>query len=311
MYEIKLLGPGQVFYDGKPIPGFPGQYHCLLFYYLILNRQVPLTREQVASVFWGDSPSQTARKNLRNTLWRLSQAFQSAGARLEDLITIHEECITFTGSAQYRLDIDDFKAATQYSLDLLNQDLKPEQVLMLETAIELYKGEYLEGVYEDWCLFERERLRLSYINVLTLLMDNSSRNGSYVRGLEYGQRILLLDPTREKIHRQMMMIHWLAGNREAALQQYRSCVEILQKELGIKPVPETVHLNETIIRSSPSPNKHTFGESVHLGGDQKVQSDPPLREMLQKLHLLEMIVEQTNTELHLLEQMVHRVMEAK
>jgi hypothetical protein len=39
------------------------------------------------------------------------------------------------------------------------------------------------------------------------------------------------------------------------------------------------------------------------------QSNPPLQEMLQKLHFLETIVEQTNAELHILENMLHRVLD--
>jgi len=51
MYNIKLLGSGQAYFNDKAIAGFPAQQHCLLFYYLLLNRQVPHTREQIAAVF--------------------------------------------------------------------------------------------------------------------------------------------------------------------------------------------------------------------------------------------------------------------
>jgi DNA-binding SARP family transcriptional activator len=70
MYNIKLLGPGQASFDDKAIAGFPAQQHRLLFYYFLLNRQIPQTREQIATVFWGANSSQTARKNLRHTLSR-------------------------------------------------------------------------------------------------------------------------------------------------------------------------------------------------------------------------------------------------
>ena len=311
MYGIKLLGPGQAFYNDKAIAGFPGQQHCLLFYYLLLNRQIPHTREQVAAIFWEDDPSPVARKNLRNTLWRLSQSFRSVGASLEDLITIQEDCIAFTGADTYELDIDEFEKALRLSLDPSNTELNLEQVSMLERAADLYKGDLLQGVYEDWCLYERERLRLAFLNILIRLMEHHGQHGSYDRSLDYGQRILLLDPTRERVHRQVMMVHWRAGNREAALLQYRSCCEILQSELGIKPVQETQHLYETILRSSFSPDREPFDKVEHLKGPTNPQSNPPLKEMLQKLHFLEMMVEQTNTELHLLEQMIHRVLEVK
>lgn len=311
MYDIKLLGPGQVHYDGKAITGFPVQQHCLLFYYLLLNRQVPHTREQAAAVFWGDSSSSLARKNLRNTLWRLSQAFQSIGASLEDLITVQEDYVAFVETDSYRLDIDEFEAAIRCSLDHSSQELSAEQVSQLENAVELYKGDLLEGVYEDWCLYERERLRLAFLNILIRLMDHHSRTGNYPRGLEYGQRILALDPTREKVHRQIMMIHWLAGNREAALLQYRSCCEVLQAELGLKPGQETQHLYETILRSSASPETRAIDSLQPSHSNPNLPGGLPLKEMLQKLHFLEMIVEQTNTELHLLERMIHQVLETK
>lgn len=311
MYGIKLLGPGQAYYDGKAIAGFPGQQHCLLFYYLLLNRHTPHTREQVAAVFWSDSPSQVARKNLRNSLWRLSQAFQSAGADVEDFVTIEEDYIAFTNPDACRLDIDEFEAAARWSVEHEDQDLSPEQEAVLEAAVQLYRGDLLEGVYEDWCLYERERLRLAFLNMLIRLVDHHSRKGNYARGLEYGQRILLLDPTREKVHRQMMMIHWLAGDREAALLQYQSFCKVLETELGLKPVQETQHLYETIRRSSSAPNSGPAHDSGNLGSNTDRLASPPLKEMLQKLHFLEMIVEQTNTELHLLEQMIHQVLEAK
>jgi DNA-binding SARP family transcriptional activator len=309
MHDIKLLGLGQAYYEGKAIAGFPGQQHCLLFYYLLLNRQMPHTREQIAGVFWADEPSSVARKNLRNTLWRLNQSFRSVGASLEDLITVQEDCIGFTGRDSYRLDIDEFEEASRLNLTHTDQELSLKQLSLLERAADLYKGDLLEGVYEDWCLYERERLRLAFMNILVRLMEHHGDNGNYERGLDYGQRILLMDPTRERVHRQVMMIHWRAGNREAALLQYRTCCDILHKELGLKPVQETQHLYETILRSSSSAGRHA--KSGHPKDHTNTQSHPPLKEMLQKLHFLEMMVEQTNTELHLLEQMIHRVIEAK
>ena len=311
MFDIKLLGSGQVYYKGKAITGFPGQQHCLLFYYLLLNRQIPHTREQVAAVFWGDLPSSLARKNLRNALWRLGEAFRLVGASLDELITVQDDCIAFGNPDSYRLDIDEFEAASRSNPDHSGQGLSLELVTRLESAVVLYRGDLLEGVYEDWCLFERERLRLAFVNILIRLMNHHAHTGSYERGLEYGQRILQLDPTRERVHRQMMMIHWLAGDREAALMQYRSCSEILRSELDLQPVQETRHLYEMILRSSSAPDRRALGDPSKLESSATGPSNPPLKEILQKLHLLESIVEQTNAELHLLKGLIHRSLEAE
>jgi DNA-binding SARP family transcriptional activator len=122
-------------------------------------------------------------------------------------------------------------------------------------------------------------------------MDYHGHQGNYQRGLEYGHRILLLDPTRERVHRQMMMLHWLAGDREAALSQYRLCHDTLQAELDLKPVQETQHLYETILRSAVLPNRRAHDGSENF----EASTNQTITEMLQKLHFLKMIVEQTNT----------------
>lgn len=302
MFEIKLFGPGQLYYSGKALTGFPGQQPCLLFCYLLLNRHLPHPREQLAAVFWGDDPTSLARKHLRNTLWRLSQLFKSVGASLDDLISVHEDYIVFVNAELCLLDIDEFEAALRCCQELRGYDLSSEQVSLLEKGADLYRGDLLEGVYDDWCLYERERLRLGFLNILIKLMDYHGHQGNYARGLEYGHRILLLDPTRERVHRQMMMLHWLAGDREAALLQYRSCYNTLQAELELKPVQETQHLYETILRSTALPDRRALDASEIS----EVNPNQMVTEMLQKLHFLKMIVEQTNTELRLLEGMIHK-----
>jgi DNA-binding SARP family transcriptional activator len=306
MYEIKLFGSGQVSYDGKAIPGFPGQQHCLLLYYLLLNRHTAHTREQIATQFWSDSPPAVARKNLRNSLWRLNQAFQLVGGALEDLICVDGEHISFAQNSNCQVDVDNFEEASRYSQPLSHDELTVDQVLILDEAVELYRGDLLTGVYEDWCTYEREHLRLAFLNMLMKLLDYHVSKGNYGRGLEYGQRILALDPTREKIHRQIMLIHWLTGDREAAIQQYRSCCEVLQAELGLKPMQETQHLYESIRRSSSILHGKEVEAIQQLTHE---ATNPTLKEMIHKLHFLEMIIEQTNTELHVLEKMIQRVLE--
>src|SRR5262245_5894347 len=115
MYEIKLFGSGQAYFEGKAVPGFPGQQYCLPFYYLLLNQQTAHTREQLATLFWGASSSSIARKNLRNALWRLNQSFQSVGADLENLIFIQGEYLSIRDNGKYQLDIDQFGMAIRHS----------------------------------------------------------------------------------------------------------------------------------------------------------------------------------------------------
>ena len=52
---------------------------------------------------------------------------------------------------------------------------------------------------------------------------------------EHWRHMLLLDNCLEEAHYGLMRCYVRQGKRGAALRQYQSCQEILQKELGIQP----------------------------------------------------------------------------
>jgi DNA-binding SARP family transcriptional activator len=62
----------------------------------------------------------------------------------------------------------------------------------------------------------------------------------------FGEKILYYDRARERTHRRMMRLHYLAGDRTSALRQYQKCVTILQEELEVKPAESTRLIYEKI-----------------------------------------------------------------
>jgi DNA-binding SARP family transcriptional activator len=117
---------------------------------------------------------------------------------------------------------------------------------LVEDAINLYRGNFLESVYLDWCLYERERLHQIYLVLLSKLIAHCEATRQYERGLGYAAAILRHDRAHEQTHRQMMRLHALAGDRTAALRQYERCALALYEELGVRPVELTTTLYEQI-----------------------------------------------------------------
>jgi two-component SAPR family response regulator len=93
--------------------------------------------------------------------------------------------------------------------------------------VALYHGDLLEDWFQDWCLYERERLQNIYLAALDKLMDYCEASRDYDAGLAYGTRILRHDLARERTHRRLMRLYYLAGDRTSALRQYDRCVQIL------------------------------------------------------------------------------------
>ncbi|MCI0647797.1 MAG: bacterial transcriptional activator domain-containing protein [Chloroflexi bacterium] len=124
--------------------------------------------------------------------------------------------------------------------------LDRQQADLLEEATELYRGELLEGWYQDWCLFERERFQYMFLGMLDKLMGYCEGLRAYEEGIAYGMQILRRDQAREHTHRRLMRLHFLSGNRTEALRQFHRCAAILMDELGVQPADETHQLYQQI-----------------------------------------------------------------
>src|SRR5205085_11329466 len=98
-----------------------------------------------------------------------------------------------------------------------------------------------------------ESLRRDLATALERLIDCHSRAGEFAPAIGYARRWLALDPLHEPAHRQLMLLYAWAGQRAAALHQYRECVRVLDQELGVPPLGETTQLYQAIKENQAPP----------------------------------------------------------
>jgi DNA-binding SARP family transcriptional activator len=227
------------------IPVSPLDVHKLqeLLSYLLLFRSRPHHREALAGLFWGESDTSQSRKNLRQVLWHLQSSLGCAGCESEPaLLLVDPDWVQVNPQADIWLDVQAFETASAQALGICGKDMRPEQIAGLRQAVDLYTGDLLEGWYQDWCLFERERLQNMYLVMLDKLIDHCEMSGDCDSGLDYGARILRFDRARERTHFQLMRLYCLDGNRTDALRQYERCRIALQEELNVQPSREVTEL---------------------------------------------------------------------
>ena len=311
MLELKLFGTGYASYKGQLLVGFPAQQASLLLCYLLLNPHAH-HRERLAAVFWEDSSAHISRKNLSQTLWRLRHILQSVDAPADDYLVIEKDRIIFNKESAYWLDIEIFEQTLIRYQDIPGHKLTLEQAGEIERAIALYTGDLLEGVYEDWCLLIRERLNLLCLDTLGKLMIFHECNHTYEQGLACGERILENDNTRERVHQQMMRLYALAGQRSAALAQYKKSLQILRDELNATPMKETTQLYEEILQNRFQPETEFNNAPPDTALAPLILSDESLQKVaalsLQKLTHLQRIIDETGAELRQLERLIRRTL---
>lgn len=225
---------------------FPRRLQELLCF-LLLYRDHPHPREKLAGVLWGESSTAQSKKNLRQALWQLqSVTATDAEPAGKSLLLADPDWVCLNPAADLWLDVATFERALARTRSISGARLDAEQAQALRFAADLYQGDLLEGWFQDWCLYQRERLQNNYLTILDKLADYCEACGEPETGLAYGVLSLRYDGARERTYRRLMRLYYLAGDRTAALRQYDRCVEALHRELAVAPAARTVALYEQI-----------------------------------------------------------------
>jgi DNA-binding SARP family transcriptional activator len=244
MLLVHLFGKLSVTVGEQPLCSFGSTKVQELFSYLLLHRHRPHSREALAALFWGDVPTAHSKKYLRQALWQLQAALNSTTASSllrtdADLLSVNPDCDIW-------LDVQVLEQTFTRAEGRQGHSLNGESAKALSEAVCLYKGDLLEGWYQDWCLGERERLQNMFLALLDKLMSYCEAHCDFEMAITYGKRILQFDRAREHTHRQLMRLQYLAGHRTSALRQYRRCLAELDRELGVTPSRQTQALYEQI-----------------------------------------------------------------
>lgn len=240
---VRLFGRFSVRRADQTIDGLAAGKLRELLSYLLLHRQQALSREALAALLWEDAAGAQSKKNLRQALWQLQAALDRLGPEGESRIVIVEpEWVFVNPASSMWLDVGVFEQAFERTRGIPGGELDPAGAAALTEAADLYQGDLLEGCYEDWCLFERERLQNEYVAMLDKLMAWCQAMRRYELGLAYGERVLRINRAHERSHRGLMRMRYLDGDRTGAIRQFERCAAALEHELGVEPAKETLAL---------------------------------------------------------------------
>jgi DNA-binding SARP family transcriptional activator/predicted ATPase len=236
MLNIHLFGNFALERGGRHMKlAAPPRAASLLAYLLL--RPTPQPREQVAALLWPELSNEAGRANLRRYLSHLSHALPPA-ATDRPWLMISRTTVQWNPDSEYWLDVAAFEQACSQDDPIVT---------------ELYRGELLTDVFDDWLLYERERLRNLYLATLERLARQALGQHRYSEASNYTRLMLDADPLHEDYIRLLISIRYAAGDRAGALADYDRFRRELQSELDTEPMPETVALYEAIVRNATLP----------------------------------------------------------
>ncbi|MEE8331208.1 MAG: BTAD domain-containing putative transcriptional regulator [Acidimicrobiia bacterium] len=259
---INLLGPPVVESDGIPIEVDTRKAVALLAYLAVTGRAE--TRDSLSVLLWPDNDHSRGRAALRRTLSVLRKALDHRW------LVIEGQTVALPIGSDMRIDVrlfEDRLAATKLhphpASAVCNQCLQ-----FLEEAVAQYRGDFLTGFtlrdsanFDDWQLAQGEHHRREFTGALRDLTDSYRRLGRSDDAIAALSRWLEADPLVESAHRSLMEVYASAGDRSRALEQYQKCIRVLDRELGVSPLEETVDLYHELkvgripVRAKAQPTK--------------------------------------------------------
>jgi DNA-binding SARP family transcriptional activator len=282
--RIALLGPPLIEVDGRPLDVDTRKATALLAYLAFTGR--PARRDTLAGLLWPETSPDRARATLRRTLSTLKSALGG------NWLDTGRDTVALTGDGIW-LDVDELRqlvASTHAHGHPANETcsrcLEP-----LQQAAALDRGQFLTGFglrdsaeFDDWQLIAGAELRREVAVVLDRLGDALAAAGSPAEAISCARRRLALDPLHEPAHRQLIRLLADAGDRQAAMEQYRECVRVLDRELGVRPLDETTALYHAIVEgtfATPRPTAHTAVPQTAETGYDLVGRDTEVRRLLE------------------------------
>ena len=228
--RVNMLGGFAAFGpDGAPL-ALPTRKAEAVLALLLSRSGEAQPRERLIGLLWGDRGDKQARHSMSQTLTAIRGAI---GA--DPFIAERETLAIDSGTIDS--DVIDLAALAE------RDDLES-----LRAAAELCRGPLLEGfrmhdaAFDEWLAQERARFHHLGISLLTKLAAREAAAGDAIAAIAALERALALDPLSEEVHRRLMRLHLDGGNYNAVIRHYRTCSEVLKRELGTVPEPATTAL---------------------------------------------------------------------
>ncbi len=134
----------------------------------------------------------------------------------------------------------------------------------IRKAVDLYTGNLLENFsagirpFDEWLAERRLNMWRGALSMFGTLLTTQIRAGWWEEAVDTAGRLLSLDPSQEVVHRTLMRLQLEQGRADAAMRRYQECADVLRREYGREPSPETERLREEIaaaLELEPAPRE--------------------------------------------------------
>jgi DNA-binding SARP family transcriptional activator len=251
--RVQTLGGFRIWRSGLEIThaawGREKAIHLFQFFITTRRRAPYLHKEQIIDRLWPQLSPEEGDRDFKVALHAVNKTLEpDRPPRTEPRFIQRHELTYGLNLAEVWIDADAFETLLTAGNHAL-PDHPEAAITFYRQAMALYQGDFLpERRYEDWSSAERERLQVLGLGLMVRLADLLLAT-TPLESIRLAQQVLAIDPVWEDAYRIQIKAYLAQGNRPLALRSYEQCVQVLARELGLEPLPETRQLYELVIHS--------------------------------------------------------------
>ncbi|HZS46309.1 MAG TPA: BTAD domain-containing putative transcriptional regulator [Blastocatellia bacterium] len=249
---IKMLGPIEIYRD-RLRPFAPDAWTTKrsrdILCFIAAQRHRRASKDVIIDTFWGEVDLVAIEKNFHPTVSHIRKALNSNQPLKLNFVIYRDGAYELNPSFSYSIDTEEFEKLLAQGESAKRSGNMQECARCFEAAIKLYRGEFLEGVYDEWVESYRSHFHEQYLRVMEQLARMALKSEDWTNALQLAQQILREDHLREDIHCIAMRALAAQGNRGAVKEQYESLRQVLRDELDVRPAAETQRVYDELLKS--------------------------------------------------------------
>jgi DNA-binding SARP family transcriptional activator len=238
MLDISLLGPMEVRVSGVAVSLSPLERNLLAV--LTLAKGTVLSTEKIIDSLWADRHPAAPRSRVQGLISSLRRKVGDA------LVTRHPGYMF--SSAEIAVDLDECEDLARRAR---HATTAAEVAAYLRQALDLWRGEPLDGVSAPGIEFDRVRLTELRVGLLEERFAADLELGHHAELIADLAALVSAHPLRERLAGQLMQALYRCNRQADALNVYQALRERLAEELGSDPCTDLRNLHTTILRGDP------------------------------------------------------------
>jgi DNA-binding SARP family transcriptional activator len=220
LLEVYAHADQRVFVNGIEVNTWEGQLPRILFHFFV-DRGIA-TRDEIFQTFWSDLPTREA-----------TNVFHVTKRKVHEILGFN---LTIYQNGYYCIAPEiELRYDTSRFLELVNQSEiadTDDAIKLLESAVRLYRNDFLRGLSSNWIEARRTALRNQLAEAYGSLGRLYERTERDMQAISAYERALAIQPYREDWARNLMSLYAMYRQAGRGVAVFERLERALQQQMG-------------------------------------------------------------------------------